>query len=134
MKKLKILIADDEEFLQEIYEMILETEHPCQFVRVSNGDEAIKVLKENTDFDLIVSDYNMPGSNGGKIYLFNKEHQNIPFFLFSADELDAHPEFKDFKTTNDLNHFFTKPFNENDLLKATNLIQEKVDTEKSSSL
>lgn len=134
MKKLKILIADDEEFLQEIYEMILETEYQCQFVRVANGDEAIASLKENPDFDLIISDYNMPGANGGKIYLFNKEHQNVPFFLFSAGELSDYPEFSDFKSTNNLNHFFSKPFNENTLLEATGLIQKKINQQDSSSL
>lgn len=84
MNKLKILIADDEEFLQELYEMILEPEVPCQFVKFFNANTAIEALKADSTFDLIISDYNMPGSNGGKLYLFNKENQKIPFFLMSG--------------------------------------------------
>ena len=69
MTQLKILIADDEEFLQELYEMILETELPCQFIKVFNANNGIEALKSDPTIDLIISDYNMPGSNGGKLYL-----------------------------------------------------------------
>ncbi len=118
MKKLKILIADDEEILQDIYEMILETEFSCQTIKVASGNDAILKLQEMDDIDLIISDYNMPDGSGGKIYLFNKEKNNIPFFLFSGGELQDYNEFKDFQKSNPQNHFFNKPFVEKDLITA----------------
>lgn len=124
MNKLKILIADDEEFLQELYEMILEPEVPCQFVKFFNANTAIEALKADSTFDLIISDYNMPGSNGGKLYLFNKENQKIPFFLMSGGILKDYKEFNDFKETNSLNQFFNKPFEEEELITATKRILE----------
>lgn len=118
MKKLKILIADDEEILQDIYEMILETEFSCQTIKVASGNDAISKLQEINDIDLIISDYSMPNGTGGKIYLFNKEKNNIPFFLFSGGELQDYNEFNDFKKTNPSNHFFNKPFVDEDFINA----------------
>ncbi|MGZ3787409.1 MAG: response regulator [Bacteriovorax sp.] len=118
MKKLKILIADDEEDLQDVYEMILESEFALQAIKVKNGNEAIAELKAQSDIDLILSDYNMPLANGGKIYLYNKLTLNLPFFLFSGGSLDDYTEFTDFKITNKLNHFFNKPFHDCELIAA----------------
>lgn len=118
MKKLTILIADDEEILQDIYEMILGTEFSCETIKVKSGNEAILKLQEVNNIDLIISDYNMPNGNGGKIYLFNKEKNNIPFFLFSGGELQDYAEFKDFQASNSLNRSFGKPFLDKDLIDA----------------
>lgn len=106
----KVLIADDEELLQELYEMILESEFSCNFIKVANGQEAITALQANNDIQLIISDYSMPVANGGQIYTFNKTHQNIPFVLISGGELCDYNELQDFKTTNTNNKFFNKPF------------------------
>jgi CheY-like chemotaxis protein len=124
VKKLKILIADDEEMLRDLYEMIIETEFSCETTKVSSGSEAINVLKNDPHFDIILSDYNMPEGNGGKIYLFNKTQNNIPFFLFSGGELRDYSEFKDFNEANLLNHFFNKPFAEGEIIKAISKITQ----------
>ncbi|MBC7538884.1 MAG: response regulator [Bacteriovorax sp.] len=118
MNKLKILIADDEEMLRDLYEMILESEFSCETTKVSSGTDAINALKSSAQFDIIISDYNMPGGTGGQVYLFNKNQTNVPFFLFSGGELGDFNEFKDFHETNRLNQFFNKPFNDRDLLDA----------------
>ncbi len=123
MKKIKMLIADDEELLQDLYEMILESDYICESVKVSNGLEAIAALKTHNDFDLIISDYNMPNSNGGAIYTFNKSHNNHPFFLFSGGGLQDYCELNDFHKSNRLNRFFNKPFDHIELLDAVNLLQ-----------
>lgn len=126
MKKLKILIADDEEFLQDLYEMIFESAIPCQFFKAGNGNEAITLLKENPDIDLIVSDYSMPQANGGKIYLFNKEHKNLPFIFITGGSLLDYNEFSDFHQTNELNAFLCKPFDDHELSDAAMRVYEKL--------
>lgn len=112
MKKLKILIAEDEEMLRDLYEMILESAFSCEIMKVTNGAEAIDALKSDLHFDIIISDYNMPKATGGQVYLFNKGKANIPFILFSGGELCDYNEFNDFHQSNELNQFFTKPFND----------------------
>ena len=122
MNKLKILIADDEEMLRDLYEMILESEFNCEFIKAENGLEAIEFLKNDSHFDVIISDYKMPLSTGGDIYFFNKSHDNIPFFLFSGGSLGDYAGFKDFHETNTLNKFFNKPFESEVLIEAISLI------------
>lgn len=116
MKKLKVLIADDEIMLQEIYMMILDSEFDCEFIRTANGNQAIEALKTQGPFDLILSDYKMPEANGGKIYLYNKEHDNTPFILFSGGFLQDFAEFTDFYQSNKFNRFLGKPFDEETLI------------------
>jgi response regulator RpfG family c-di-GMP phosphodiesterase len=107
---LNILIADDELELQELYEMILEVELSCTFYKAFNGEQAINILKEVNDIDLIISDYNMPIFNGAFLYKYNVENKNLPFLLLSGGELEDYVDFKNFRTQNPLNHFFNKPF------------------------
>jgi response regulator RpfG family c-di-GMP phosphodiesterase len=126
MKKLNILIADDEELLRDVLEMILESEFDCLSVKVANGNEAIAALKKNPEFDLIISDYNMPEANGGKIYHYNNENKAIPFFLFSGGDLTDYSEFAEFHKTG-VNRFFNKPFNEKELLEAVRRVQQASD-------
>lgn len=117
MKKLKVLIADDEEMIQDLYEMIIESEYACVTVKVANGVEAIAALESANDFDLIISDYNMPKSKGSDIYFYNKNHQKLPFFLFSGGDISDYAEFTDFNSSH-LNFFFGKPFSDEGLLEA----------------
>jgi HD-GYP domain-containing protein (c-di-GMP phosphodiesterase class II) len=118
MKKLKFLIADDEEMIQDLYEMVIESEYICETIKVGNGKDAISALTEIKDFDFIISDYKMPLATGGDVYNFNKANQNRPFFLFSGGELRDYVEFLDFKASNERNSFFGKPFDDKELLDA----------------
>jgi|GEM_PF-591277 len=116
MNKIKVLIADDEPMLQEIYSMILEAEFNCDFFRAENGNEAIELIKNQGPFDLILSDYKMPEANGGKVFLYNKTLHNTPFILFSGGFLQDFAEFSDFYQVNPANKFLGKPFDEEELL------------------
>ena len=126
MKKFKILIAEDEEMLQDLYQMILESEFTCETIKVSNGVSALKELEKHNDFNLIISDYNMPEAKGSAIYLYNKAHQNLPFFLFSGGEISDYCDFDDFNQSNCENHFFNKPFNDRQFLEAAGKIYDKI--------
>lgn len=112
MKKFKILIVEDEEMLRELFEMLIVDQFDCEITTASNGNEAMEILKVDSDFQLILSDYKMPKANGGDLYRFNSTRQNLPFFLFSGGELEDYAEFSEFQKTNPSNRFFNKPFSE----------------------
>lgn len=131
MEKFKVLVADDEEMLQDLFEMILVGEFDCEIVKVANGLSAIDALKKTNDFSLIISDYHMPGAKGDKVYIFNKANQNIPFFLFSGGSLIDYPEFNDLKVINKLNNFFNKPFTTEDFIKA---VREIITTQEEKTI
>lgn len=112
MSVLKVLIAEDEELLRDLYEIILASEFECEFIKVPSGEEAVEVLKQHQDINLIISDYGMAHGCGGIVYDYNKSHKNIPFFLISAGDLRDYSEFVNFTKDNSLNAFLNKPFSE----------------------
>ena len=116
MKKFKILIAEDEEMLLDLFEMLISGEIDCEITTATNGEEAMGILKLDNDFQLIISDFKMPKMTGGELFNFNRKHDNIPFFLFSGGELEDYPELKEFKISNSKNRFFNKPFSEKILI------------------
>jgi len=58
-----ILLADDEPMLSELLSELLESTG-YNVIKVSSGDEAIKLLTEEIKVDLAIIDYNMPGKTG----------------------------------------------------------------------
>jgi signal transduction histidine kinase len=58
-----ILLADDEEMLQDLIAELLES-HDYSVIKVQNGEEVLKILTEELMIDLLIIDYNMPGING----------------------------------------------------------------------
>ena len=62
-KEKVILLADDEVMLRDLLAELLES-NGYNVVKVSSGDEVLKVLTEEIKADLIIIDYNMPGLNG----------------------------------------------------------------------
>ncbi len=61
---MRILIADDHDLVREAIGAFLIAEGDCEVVTVGTLTEAIKVVKEQGAFDLVMLDYNMPGMNG----------------------------------------------------------------------
>lgn len=133
-KKFKILIVDDDKMLQDLFEMILKEEFDCETIKVSDGNLGVEALKNANDFSLIISDFFMSDADGRKVYNFNKNHHNIPFFLFSGGELQDCAEFNDLKKINELNCFFHKPFSVKDVLAATQQVANTIKSEEITHL
>ena len=88
-----------------------------EVVKTTKISEAEEKLVKDPNIVLIISDYNMTKSdedqNGGDLYLFNKGHKNLPFFLFSAEKVDDHEKLNNFYDDNIHNHVVGKPFDKN---------------------
>ncbi|WP_339654980.1 response regulator [uncultured Maribacter sp.] len=63
MKKIKILIVEDDKFSQFILQ-VLSKPFAKEIVVVENGLEAVDYCKENLDIDLILMDIRMPIMDG----------------------------------------------------------------------
>ena len=81
---IKVLYTDDEPSLLEIGKLYLEESGEMQVEIAVSAKDAIRMLKERT-FDVIVSDYQMPGMDGIEFlkYLRVKCH-SLPFILFTG--------------------------------------------------
>ncbi len=75
-KKLKILIAEDDETSDLLITTLLNTVS-TDILHTTNGTEVINIMKSNPDIDLVLMDINMPELNGyeatKQIRLFNKK-------------------------------------------------------------
>lgn len=67
VSKRVLLVDDDALIAMSSADMIMDLGHDV--VEVHSGAEAIEVLKGETSFDLMITDYSMPGMNGGELII-----------------------------------------------------------------
>lgn len=111
---IRILLAEDNEYNYLLFKAFLKE---YTFVRVTNGVEAVKEMKEN-DFDLILMDIKMPEMDGLEATRKIREFDNnIPIIAvtantFSEDRLNA--------LKAGCNEFIIKPFTKKELINVIN--------------
>jgi CheY-like chemotaxis protein len=88
----KILYVEDVEELRQLTTFMIQSHFACEITEAQSGRQAIDILKKNSNFDLIVSDYNMPDGRGDEIYKFILEKSlSIPFVILSGNNLANNP-------------------------------------------
>ena len=116
LKKLKLLFVEDEEDLIEIISDTL-VKLNANFLTATNGKEALSLIEENSDIDVIITDINMPVMNGLLMIkeLINRGNK-IPIIIMSAHtEVDYIKRAKDIGIDN----YLLKPF---DFIKFIDLV------------
>lgn len=81
---MRILYAEDEEILREIItELLVGEGYDC--VSVRNGQEAKDKLTQ-MDFDLVITDFQMPVMNGAQLLMWCREnHKHMPVIFLTAN-------------------------------------------------
>ena len=59
----KILVVDDSALIHQMYRLVM-SRYKCEIVDAMNGQEALDVLAQQQDIQLILLDINMPVMNG----------------------------------------------------------------------
>jgi response regulator RpfG family c-di-GMP phosphodiesterase len=113
----KVLIVDDEENIRHLNAMILENIIDDVVIQeAGSGNEAIKILSAETDFDLIFSDFHMDDGSGETLYKHIKDNNlDLPFLLYTSacgDELGGLSGFLD---DSKVNFYIQKPIDFHDL-------------------
>ncbi len=118
LRELKLLFVEDEEDLITIIEDTLR-KLQSNFLTARNGEEALKVLENNTNIDAVITDINMPLMNGIElIEQMNKRGLNIPVIVMSAH---TEAEYIDKAKALGVKNYLLKPF---DFIKFIDLIVE----------
>jgi len=110
-RKLKVLVADDEEFNLFLMKAILK-KWDVNFREATNGDEVVDAAIKD-DFDLILMDIRMPGKNGieaTKNILLEKPETKIIAVTATNEEID-----KEKCLNAGMKGFLLKPFSEKEL-------------------
>lgn len=116
LKLLKLLFVEDEE---DLIDIITDTLNKLQanFLTAKNGEEALSIINENPDIDVLITDINMPVMNG--LTLINKLNEqgfNKPIIIMSAHtEIDYINKAKEYGVDN----YLLKPF---DFIKFIDLV------------
>uniref|UniRef100_A0A7V5XI70 Response regulator n=1 Tax=Thermodesulfobacterium geofontis TaxID=1295609 RepID=A0A7V5XI70_9BACT len=71
----KVLVVDDSRAIREIERKYLE-ELGFEVLEAENGEEAFKILEENSDVKLILLDWHMPVMNGYEFLLKLRANPN----------------------------------------------------------
>ena len=113
LRKLKILIAEDDEITTQLINAIM-TNYCIKIQKVRTGIDAVSTCQNNPDIDLILMDIKMPEMNGyeaiKQIREFNK---NVIIFAESAFVMLGDKE-KAFSIG--ANEYLTKPYKSNQLV------------------
>lgn len=116
MKKIIFIVDDDKEFLQEMNEIMSETDYDAEFF--NSGIHLMEKIKHIVP-DLIVIDQKMEDMSGLKaaaVLNTAERTRNVPIFLISAySNLDTTDEYKNLPN---IKRFFKKPFDLTDFLNA----------------
>ncbi len=83
---MRVLFVDDDSAIREQTKIFLERENDRLAVETaSSADKALGLLEEN-NYDAIVSDYQMPGTDGLEFLEIVREERNsdIPFIIFTG--------------------------------------------------
>jgi len=80
---ISVLVVDDEIDILKIEKMFLELSGDLSVQTSISAYNAIELMK-NEIFDVIVSDYNMPGMDGLELLKYIRKRSNIPFIIFTG--------------------------------------------------
>ncbi|MDO5569039.1 MAG: response regulator transcription factor [bacterium] len=109
---MKILVVDDEQLIRNVIkEYILNNNY--QVVEASNGEEAIKKVRQYKDIDFIIMDIMMPVMDGYEASRQIKKIMDIPIIMLSArnEEFDKLQGFE-----LGIDDYITKPFSPKELI------------------
>lgn len=80
---MKILLVDDEDHLQEVLGLLLELDGH-QVTTAFSGEQAVERAKES-QFDLVITDFKMPGMNGMEVVrTLKKTNPNISVVMITG--------------------------------------------------
>lgn len=110
MKKIRILIADDDKEIREIVHILLEQEG-YDVMEAKNGDDAIMLAE--ACIDLFILDIMMPGLNGYEVCERIRKKSNAPI-LFLTAKGSQEDKTRGFQKGAD--DYLAKPFSYSELL------------------
>lgn len=116
-KKLKILLADDNDFNREIaVEALLRHFENAEIAEAHDGAEAVQIF-EKQPFDIVLMDMQMPGMTGTEAtrYIRQSLHSDIPVIALTAS---ATPEEIENALASGMNRHLAKPFKPHELARA----------------
>ncbi|MBF0572999.1 MAG: chemotaxis protein CheW [Desulfamplus sp.] len=114
-ENLKILLVEDDRTMRQIEIHVLKKIGYTDVIQAANGDEAIQILQQEQDINIIISDWNMPKKGGLELLKWvraDKKLNSIPFIMATGQADKKHEkQAVDAGVTG----FLVKPFADDEL-------------------
>ena len=111
-----ILVCDDDKEIVKAIEIYLSKEG-YNILKAYDGEEALEILRNNDDIQLIILDIMMPNMDGIEVANKIRENKSIPIIMLSAKSEDYD---KISGLNNGADDYVTKPFNPLELIARVN--------------
>lgn len=112
---INVLLVEDAAVMRKMEIMALKQLGISNIVEAEDGNDAIEKLESGEEFDLIISDWNMPNKNGYELLLWvreREEYKELPFLMATGrgerTEMESASEAG-------VSSFISKPFNSEEL-------------------
>ncbi|MBF0333408.1 MAG: response regulator [Alphaproteobacteria bacterium] len=84
--RLRVLLAEDEKFALGIEKLVLKQLGIGLVTVAMDGGEALKLLDGAADFDLVISDWNMPFITGIELLrILRQKRSDVPFIMVTGN-------------------------------------------------
>ena len=120
--KVKVLVVEDNNAMRNLIATALDQHLEVDVYEAENGFAALKLLPEN-EFQLILTDINMPDINGLELITFLRQHpsyKEVPILIITTE---AGEEDRKRGLAIGANGYLVKPFTEGDLV---SLVQQNL--------
>ncbi len=107
----KILIVDDDPDIRRVLRLLLQALYTVS--EAADGKEALRVIQEQKDTDLIILDVMMPGMDGYAACDALRAYTNAPVLFLTAKSAEA-DRISAYRSGGD--DFLSKPFSQDELL------------------
>ena len=115
----KILIVDDDPDIRKVLRLLLQGLYSVS--EAADGAEAVRLIQEQKDTDLIILDVMMPGMDGYAACDALRAYTNAPVLFLTAKSAEA-DRISAYRSGGD--DFLSKPFSQDELLaKVTSLLR-----------
>src|SRR5437867_2896180 len=119
---MRILIVDDEEVLRDVLEAVLRREG-FDVVMASSGEQALSILDDDSDVDLVILDIMLPGISGiDTLRALRIANPNLPVIVITAySSIDGAIE----AMKHGAFHYIPKPFKNEEVILTVNKALEQ---------
>lgn len=83
-----LLVDDDPGMIELITEELDKNFSGIKIVSTFSGYKAIKILQDKSDFELVISDYNMPDGTGSDVLNYLVQSRRPIFFILHTSDLN----------------------------------------------
>lgn len=85
---MRILYVEDEEAMREVFAPMIQKKIECELIEAHSGNQAIQILKSDQNFDVIVSDYQMPDGGGPELLEYVAQKEISSYFIFFTNTIN----------------------------------------------